>query len=626
VIRTDDYGAEFSWNLKNDDTDEVLFTDADFEDREVRLYEGCLANDVQCHTMTIRDSGANPGFCCNIPDNGDEACCGGRRAGFGVIFGTASVMNFNNPTFEDNSVTLNLCQPESETAESSQQTESDRTLSQKNSEIIAEAPLLRGKSQSSDSIDYVDTPTSRRRLSEETKDENNKKKYIRGVNLGGWLMAERFIAPYLFAVNSCHLQGSLCWYPGQMGAPENLTALAFNATAMNETARPLAGPPDNPYRDSINTLCDPHVCKPILSVKAKKPTDYNERGWRPFMDYPVDEWTLGETLRTSVGGFEMAQKYMERHWDAFLTYDDLHNLKKAGVTHLRIPISYWIRGDILQGEPYIPGGWPYFVRAAKWCRKLGLVIWADLHGAPGSENGFDNSGIFKGVSSCQGWDQNPANVERTVNILTDIAQGIVEEGLEDVVRGFGVLNEPFVDCDQGVVRNYYDQAFSILRNTLGEDVSVFVGDTFRSNRFNDRFWTDSNLHHDTYLDSHPYHVFFEQGRSFTPRQHIAYVCRHDTNDVKECCWEDPPNNTIPSKGISRIIGEWSGAYDALPTAMTPYIMKQIEVTGRAPYLNRTLSRERKEFLRNFVEAQMVAYEARDTGISSGWLFWNFKME
>jgi glucan 1,3-beta-glucosidase len=140
-----------------------------------------------------------------------------------------------------------------------------------------------------------------------------------------------------------------------------------------------------------------------------------------------------------------------------------------------------------------------------------LKIWADLHGAPGSENGFDNSGRFAGISSCHGWDENPANVQRTVDILTDIAHGIVEEGLEDVVTGFGVLNEPFVDCDPDIVRNYYNNALTILRSLLGDHVSVFVGDTFRSYRFNDQFWIDAETHHDTYLDSHPYHVFFEKG-------------------------------------------------------------------------------------------------------------------
>lgn len=95
------------------------------------------------------------------------------------------------------------------------------------------------------------------------------------------------------------------------------------------------------------------------------------------------------------------------------------------MTHLRVPMSYWIRGDVRAGEPYISGGWPYFIRFVKWCREMKLNVWADLHGAPGkltkmrtykgirmslpifaltlvvvvanrvtvgSENGFDNSG------------------------------------------------------------------------------------------------------------------------------------------------------------------------------------------------------------------------------------------
>jgi hypothetical protein len=149
---------------------------------------------------------------------------------------------------------------------------------------------------------------------------------------------------------------------------------------------------------------------------------------------------------------------------------------------------------------------------------------------------------------------------------------------------------------------------------------------FRSWKFNNGFWTDDQQHYNTYLDSHPYHVFFEQGRSFTPQQHIAYVCRHGKEDVESCCYEDAPQNTIPAPGISRIIGEWSAAYDVLPTALTPQIMKTIAARGSAPLLNRTLSNKRMQFMRNFVEAQMVTYEARDSGLSSGWLFWNFKVE
>jgi hypothetical protein len=67
-------------------------------------------------------------------------------------------------------------------------------------------------------------------------------------------------------------------------------------------------------------------------------------------------------------------------------------------------------------------------------------------------------------------------------------------------------------------------------------------------------------------------------------------------------------------------------------------MKGISLHGQVPLLNRTLNKKRSKFLRNFVQAQMIAYEATDSitkdssspnggiGIASGWLFWNFKME
>jgi glucan 1,3-beta-glucosidase len=445
------------------------------------------------------------------------------------------------------------------------------------------------------------------------KGDDATKRWIRGVNVGGWLMAERFITPYLFAVNTCHLQGDLCWYPGQV---KESSRSSDNITLYD----------DEFAKYNTSNICDPTKCLPVRPLQAfDGNSDYHPLNAQPYHDYPIDEYTLGQAFANRT----LAKLYMERHWDTFVTYQDLVDLKEAGVTHMRVPLSFWIRGGntVQAGEPWIPGGWPYFVRFAKWVREIGgMEIWADLHGAPGSENGFDNSGQYLGGSTCLGWTKSAENVERTVEILTDLVQGMADEGLQDVITGFGLLNEPFLDCDADVLRNYYNQGISIVRTVLGPETSVFVGDMFRSWRFNDGFWSDEQDHYKTYLDSHPYHVFFEKGRAFTPKQHIAYVCRHGKGDVESCCYEDQPNNTVPAAGISRIMGEWSAAYDQLPTALTPHIMNVIAARGAAPLLNRTLSSERMEFMRNFVEAQMVTYEARDSGVSSGWLFWNFKME
>ena len=459
------------------------------------------------------------------------------------------------------------------------------------------------------------TPTDENEEEEEEEEEENEAEssswpiprrnrnqvWIRGVNLGGWLMAERFITPYLFAVNSCHLQGDLCWYPGQVGMP----ATTATTTTTN------------------GTICNLTICKPILSVYTSDANaDFHPRHSHSYPGYPIDELTLGQVFVNK----DIGRRYMERHWDTFVTKQDIIDLKQAGVTHLRVPMGYWIRGDVQPNESWIHGGWKYFVRLAHWCRQLGgISIWADLHGAPGSENGFDNSGHYEGAPSCTGWESHDEHIQRTLNIIQNISTAIVDDGISDVVTGFGLLNEPFM-CDMDVLRRYYNAALEIVRSTVGTDMAVFIGDNFNGWKFNDGWWTDDDRHHNTYLDSHPYHVFFEHGRAFTPRQHIAYVCRHNAREVAACCYEDPPANTIPARGISRIIGEWSAAYDMLPTAMAPYLMKTIAETGIQPYLNRTLSPERMAFLRNFVEAQMVTYEAAPDGVSAGWLFWNFKME
>jgi hypothetical protein len=112
----------------------------------------------------------------------------------------------------------------------------------------------------------------------------------------------------------------------------------------------------------------------------------------------------------------------------------------------------------------------------------------------------------------------------------------------------------------------------------------------------------------------------------SPKQHIALVCARDTNMTRSCCYEDYPENTQPSKGISRLVGEWSAAYDTLPASKLKDVMKGIAKTGEAPEFNRTLSKKRQDFLKQFVEAQMVAYESVSVGVSSGWFYWTLKME
>jgi glucan 1,3-beta-glucosidase len=95
-------------------------------------------------------------------------------------------------------------------------------------------------------------------------------------------------------------------------------------------------------------------------------------------------------------------------------------------------------------------------------------------------------------------------VERSLKAVKDVTEAIMRDNLRDVVTGFGILNEPFGDCDVNVTRSFNNEALSTVRDVMGEDTSVYIGDMFNSSMWNDGWWTDED-HSDTFLDSHYYH-------------------------------------------------------------------------------------------------------------------------
>jgi hypothetical protein len=42
-----------------------------------------------------------------------------------------------------------------------------------------------------------------------------------------------------------------------------------------------------------------------------------------------------------------------RHWDTFYQRGDLEILYESGISHLRVPVGYWLV-DVAEGEPFPP--------------------------------------------------------------------------------------------------------------------------------------------------------------------------------------------------------------------------------------------------------------------------------
>ena len=79
---------------------------------------------------------------------------------------------------------------------------------------------------------------------------------------------------------------------------------------------------------------------------------------------------------------------LTRHRDTYITEADFRNIAAHGCNLVRIPVPYFIFGDV-SGHP---GCIEYLDRAFDWAERTGLKILIDLHTVPGSQNGFDNGG------------------------------------------------------------------------------------------------------------------------------------------------------------------------------------------------------------------------------------------
>ena len=161
-------------------------------------------------------------------------------------------------------------------------------------------------------------------------------------------------------------------------------------------------------------------------------------------------------------------------------------------------------------DPYIQGAAPYIDQAISWARQTGLKVWIDLHGAPGSQNGFDNSGHNGTV----GWGTG-STVADTLSVIQQIANKYAQDQYQDVVAAIEVLNEPLATSIAGglnTVLGYYDNAYGDVRSI--SDTEVMLHDAFQTGTtFNDVL---TNSGGNVVIDHHEYQVFTEELINLSP--------------------------------------------------------------------------------------------------------------
>jgi len=101
--------------------------------------------------------------------------------------------------------------------------------------------------------------------------------------------------------------------------------------------------------------------------------------FNPFLDKPPERQAVDEYTLTALLGKDQATKTMQRHWSTWITGKDFQSISSAGITHVRIPVGYWIV-DLLPNEPFVEGGMEYLLKGIEWAKQNNLKVMIDLHG------------------------------------------------------------------------------------------------------------------------------------------------------------------------------------------------------------------------------------------------------
>jgi endoglucanase len=133
-------------------------------------------------------------------------------------------------------------------------------------------------------------------------------------------------------------------------------------------------------------------------------------------------------------GHERADEFWTRFRDEFITEDDVIRIAAEGFNHVRLAIN----SRVLQSESgeLLEQGFVLIDRLVEWCRRYGIWVVLDLHGAPGGQTGTNIDDSPHGLPEL-------FTDRRYAQLTLDLWHAIATRYRDEtVVAGYDLLNEP----------------------------------------------------------------------------------------------------------------------------------------------------------------------------------------
>ena len=224
------------------------------------------------------------------------------------------------------------------------------------------------------------------------------------------------------------------------------------------------------------------------------------------------------------------EKVLEEHYRTWITKDDILWLKEQGVNLVRIPIPWWLYGEVGYHRSV-----EALTEALVMIDDIGIDFMLDLHTAPGCQNGFDNGGIQNVLE----WPNDQKNIDKTVEVLVEVSTRYKDNKNFHSIQ---LLNEPHVSVDLNLLQDFYIESYTKIREVL-KDTYIVMHDGFRLDVWEEFF--AKNDFHNVIFDTHMYQCFDHTQHEFTIVQHETAA--HSRKDRLEKV----------SAYVPVIVGEWS---------------------------------------------------------------------
>jgi len=267
-----------------------------------------------------------------------------------------------------------------------------------------------------------------------------------------------------------------------------------------------------------------------------------------FSGIPDNVGTSQDAFNRGVGDIQQLKNRLQDLWDNYIPECDYAEIASYGLNTIRLPVGYWIIGGKYPDVPMLPpfesfkdayeGAEEAVHRVFRIAKKYGLGVLLDLHGAPGSQNGADHSGVA-GPTLLYGNEQYRRVTVATMKRFAEIY------GNHTNLVGIEILNEP---RDDGQLQNIYRDSYAAIRG-VDNSMPVYICDTVWTSNWNK--WADFIINNNWELaafDVHKYYCFNGGG---TPAD--SYI-----NGIRT--WERDTLRNLNAR-VPVVVGEWSNAFN-----------------------------------------------------------------